>query len=710
MENNSYMEWSNGTLHVALRIGRDSPVGVAYLHPAEAASAPLASGPALVEILTVEEGRARTSQRYAESAVGKRLRYAGHTATMEGNWHTLTVVQRDAETGLEAEVVLRAAMGAATVQAVTTLRNTGSKPLSLQAVSTLALPLLAGYRPVDAATLQLASATSQWLGENQWTVEDLRRNLPDLNLGVHAQDQRGHLLRASTSSWSTGGPLPTAALVDADEQWCWMWQVEHNGGWAWELSETRDALGLALLGPTDDQHSWLHSLQPGEEFSTVPAALAISQKGLHGAIAQMTSHRRALRAQTLQSQPSVIYNDFMNTLMGDPSTERLLPLVTAAADAGADIFCIDAGWYDDTTDWWDAVGEWQPSSARFPNGFFEVTDAIRSCGMGVGLWLEPEVVGIRSAMAASLPDEAFLQRRGVRVVEHGRYHLDFRHPAARAHLDETVDRLVEDFNTVYFKLDYNIIAGTGTDLGASSSGAGLLGHNRAYLDWLDGVKARHPEVIIENCASGAMRQDYALLARLDLQSTSDQQDPMLYPPIAANAFLSVLPEQAANWAYPQPEMDDEEICFTMATGMLGRMCLSGFLDRMTTDQLALVREAVSAHKEILPEIQASTAFYPSGIPLWNDQWLSVGLRASERDLVTVWQRGHAQNELTLHLPRWAGQEITISWLGFGKGFETKWDQSGYLFLSATLRNGHPYAATFTVQAAWGTPERVKPNS
>jgi alpha-galactosidase len=313
-------------------------------------------------------------------------------------------------------------------------------------------------------------------------------------------------------------------------------------------------------------------------------------------------------------------------------------------------------------------------------------------------------------MAASLPDEAFLQRRGVRVVEHGRYHLDFRHPAARAHLDETVDRLVEDFNTVYFKLDYNITAGTGTDLGASSSGAGLLGHNRAYLDWLDGVKARHPQVIIENCASGAMRQDYALLARLDLQSTSDQQDPMLYPPIAANAFLSVLPEQAANWAYPQPEMDDEEICFTMATGMLGRMCLSGFLDRMTTDQLALVREAVSAHKEILPEIQASTAFYPSGIPLWNDQWLSVGLRASERDLVTVWQRGHAQNELTLHLPRWAGQEITISWLGFGKGFETKWDQSGYLFLSATLRNGHPYAATFTVQAAWGTPERVKPNS
>lgn len=694
-----YIAWSNGTLHLALNIDRESPVGVAYLHPAEAPSAPLASGPALLEILTVEEGRARTSQRYAESAVGKRLRYAHHTATTEGNWHILTVLQRDAETGLEAETVLRAATGGRTIQAVTTVRNNGADPVSLQAVSTLALPVLAGHRPANAATLRLASATSQWLGENQWTLEDLRRDLPDLNLGFHAQDQRGHLLRASTSSWSTGGPLPTAALVDADDQWCWMWQVEHNGGWAWELSETRDALCLALLGPTDDQHNWLHTLEPGEEYSTVPAALAISRQGLHGALAEMTSHRRALRGQTFYGQPPVVYNDFMNTLMGDPSTEKLLPLVKAAAEAGADIFCIDAGWYDDTSDWWDAVGEWQPSSARFPNGLSEVTDAIHSSGMGVGLWLEPEVVGVRSAMAASLPEEAFLQRQGVRVVEHGRYHLDFRHPAARAHLDRTVDRLVNDFNTVYFKLDYNITAGTGTDLGASSSGAGLLGHNRGYLHWLDGVKARHPHVIIENCASGAMRQDYALLARLDLQSTSDQQDPLRYPPIAANAFFSVLPEQAANWAYPQPEMDEEGIRFTMATGMLGRMCLSGFLDKMAPGQLALVREAVTEHKALLPEIEASSAFYPSGIPLWNDQWLSVGLRASERDLVTVWQRGHDQNELTLHLPRWTGQEITISWLGSGRGFETKWDPSGYLFLSATPGSRHPYAATFTVQAA-----------
>lgn len=691
------ISWTNGIFHLILRSGTDQPVTVGSLDPRHEPSTLFEPGPALVQILTVQHGRARASQRYGESAIGTRLRYTGHETGNDGRWQTLTVWQRDDETGIEAEVVFRAATGARALQAVTTVRNTGKESVQLQAVTSLALPLVSGGRAVDLHGLRLASGTSQWLGENQWTLEPLRSVLPDLNLGFHDQDQRGHLLRSSTSSWSTGGPLPTGALVDADDRWSWMWQVEHNGGWVWELSETRHGANLALLGPTDDQHHWLHLLQPGQEFSSVPASVAVSDEGLYGALAEMTTHRRALRGTPVTAGPPVIYNDFMNTLMGEPNTERLLPLIKSAKSAGADVFCIDAGWYDDRSDWWDAVGEWQPSTGRFPNGLTEVTDAIGLHGMGVGIWLEPEVVGVRSPMAEALPAEAFLQRNGTRVVEHGRYHLDFRHPAVKAHLDETVDRLVHDFGVSYFKLDYNITAGPGTDVYASSTGAGLLGHNRAYLAWLDGIKTRHPLVTIENCASGAMRQDYALLSRLDLQSTSDQQDLLLYPPIAANSFFSVLPEQAAHWAYPQADMTDGEIHFTLATGMLGRMCLSGFLDKMTSEQMSMVRAAVTAHKDLLPEIHAASAFMPGGIPRWEDQWLSVGLQAANRDLITVWNRGGIDNQLTLHLPRWEGREISVDWIGAAGTFDFKWDASGYLVV--TQASTEVAAGTFAVSAA-----------
>jgi alpha-galactosidase len=49
----------------------------------------------------------------------------------------------------------------------------------------------------------------------------------------------------------------------------------------------------------------------------------------------------------------------MNTLAGDPTKQKLLPLIEVAAEVGCEYFCIDAGWYADGP-WWDSVGLWLP--------------------------------------------------------------------------------------------------------------------------------------------------------------------------------------------------------------------------------------------------------------------------------------------------------------------------------------------------------------
>ena len=91
----------------------------------------------------------------------------------------------------------------------------------------------------------------------------------------------------------------------------------------------------------------------------------------------------------------------MNALMGDPTTEKLLPLIDAAADVGRRDFCIDAGWYDDDGDWWPSVGAWEPSTVRFGElGLPGLLQVIRDRGMTPGLWVEPEVVGVRSPVAS----------------------------------------------------------------------------------------------------------------------------------------------------------------------------------------------------------------------------------------------------------------------------------------------------------------------
>jgi alpha-galactosidase len=621
----------------------------------------------LVEVTATGHGRMWSGERFIETAIGDRLSYLSHETVQDGGRERTTIRLADATTGLAADVTLEARPGSGFLRARVRLANEGGTALRLESVSTLTL---GGIVDADAGLddLTLHWADNDWLAECRWRQDAFRKRVVPLSRSAHGHEGRGCFERYSQGSWSTGRHLPVAGLTDSAGR-AWLWQIESSAGWRFETGEREGAAYVALFGPDDAHHQWHHTLAPGEEFHTVPAVLVQTETGgLDAAFGELTDYRRGIR----RDHPDrlalpVIYNDYMNTLMGDPTTERLLPLIEAAGAAGAEVFVIDAGWYDDDAQgWWDAVGAWEPAARRFPGGLPEVLDAVRAHGMTPGLWLEPEVVGVRSPLAGTLPPEAFFRRGGLRVTEHGRHHLDLRHPAARAHLDEVVDRLVGEWGVGYLKLDYNINIGPGTENGSESPGAGLLGHHRAHLDWMASLLDRHPDLVLENCGSGGLRMDYAQLAVAQLQSTSDQQDLLRYPPIAAAAATAVIPEQAAVWAYPQPDHTLDEIAFTLTGALLGRVHLSGFLNLMSEEQAGLVRSAISVYKELRPELGGARPFWPLGLPAWDDAWLAHGLRGQGATFLTVWRRApgdagtpdpSADTDRTLTIPHLRGAHV-----------------------------------------------------
>ncbi|MFC4503541.1 MULTISPECIES: alpha-galactosidase [Streptomyces] len=629
----------------------------------------------LVEVTATGHGRMWSGERFIETAIGDRLTYRAHETVQGRGRERTTIHLADPVTGLAAEVTLEASSGAGFLRGQVRLANEGSAPLRLESVTTLTLGGIADADG-DLDGLTLHWADNDWLAECRWRQAAFRDQVVPLSRSAHGHEGRGCFERYSQGSWSTGRHLPVAALSDQEGR-TWLWQIESSAGWRFETGEREGAAYVALFGPDDAHHQWHHTLAPGEGFTTVPAVLVRTEAGgLDAAFGELTDYRRGIRRVHPDHRTlPVIYNDYMNTLMGDPTTEKLMPLIEAAGAAGAEVFVIDAGWYDDDAQgWWDAVGAWEPAPHRFPGGIQEVLDAIRRHGMTPGLWLEPEVVGVRSPLAHSLPPEAFFQRGGLRVTEHGRHHLDVRHPAARAHLDEVVDRLVGEWGVGYLKLDYNINIGPGTENGLESAGAGLLGHHRAHLDWMSSLLDRHPGLVLENCGSGGLRMDYAQLAVAQLQSTSDQQDPLRYPPIAAAAATAATPEQAAVWAYPQPDQSLDEIAFTLTGALLGRVHLSGFLNLMSDEQFDLVRSAIRAYKDIRPEISGALPFWPLGLPAWEDTWIAHGLRGQDSTYLTVWRREpdvgggetaqsrHGRNEpvddrCTLALPRLRGAHV-----------------------------------------------------
>src|SRR5699024_12205592 len=87
-------------------------------------------------------------------------------------------------------------------------------------------------------------------------------------------------------------------------------------------------------------------------------------------ISQLTSYRRWLLRHRRDEPMPLVYNDFMNTLMGQPSTQALIPLVKEAGALGLDVFCIDAGWVASPAlgDGRAAIGEWNEAKDRFDDG------------------------------------------------------------------------------------------------------------------------------------------------------------------------------------------------------------------------------------------------------------------------------------------------------------------------------------------------------
>jgi alpha-galactosidase len=610
--------FSPGGIELVLQHG-DHPVlvGSLALPGDESAVAPHR----LVELFTNGNRRSRVTAALVGSVVGERLRYVSHEEA-DG---TLAVTQTDPVDGLLVTTTIRAA--GASLQLSTTVRNDGERSVALLVLSSLALlvPAKSGHR--------LLSGRSEWLGEGRYTEQPVTGLLPDLDLPLYHQDSRGRHAVTGTGSWSTAGALPTGALLD-DEGVSIAWQVESTAGWMWELSQAELGTVIVATGPTEADHGFVTRIAPGESFTGVSAGVSLARGGRDAVIAELTRYRRSLLPP--RAGLPVIYNDYMNTLMGQPSTEALAPLIAGAAAAGAEYFCIDAGWFTDDRDHWAGIGMWEEAPTRFTDGLRPVINAIRASGMVPGLWLEPEAVGVRSPLIDLLPDEAFFQRAGSVLVEQDRRLLDLRHPAARAHLDAVVDRLVADYGVGYLKLDYNVDAGSGTDVDADSAAAGLLAHTRALYDWLDGIQQRHAGLLIENCASGAMRMDYGVLPHAHIQSTSDQQNGVLYAVIAASAPLSILPEQAGNWAYPAAEMTDGELATTLVSGVMGRMMLSGFLDRLSDAQRAATHEAVALHKRWRERIADGVPVWPLGLPTQGAAANALGFRDGDETLLAVW--------------------------------------------------------------------------
>lgn len=615
-----------------------------------------------VNISGLDRPLERHGNKYIVTSPGYRLKFKDFKDTGNQLGRKLEIVTFDEDTGLEVVSHFQFYNGISVARTWTTVTNNGNDDVTLEYVSSFALTGIEkeGLLSQD-EKMSLKVCHNSWQRELQWQ----EYTLPQLGIELCQPLKEQHSSKVigftNVGNWSAKEYIPMGYLENKETNSAIFWQIEHNGSWHWEISDQEGHLYLQLSGPSEIESHWSKNLKTGETFCSVPCAVGVCTGGFDYAMGELTKYRRKIRRRNRDNETlAVIFNDYMNCLWGDPTTEKEIPLIDAAAEAGCEYFCIDAGWYDKGF-WWDGVGQWQESKERFPNGLKEVTDYIRSKNMIPGVWLELEVMGIKCPMVNEVCDDTwFFTRHGKRIHDRSRYQLDFRNPKVIAHANEVIDRLVSQYGVGYIKMDYNIEPGIGTEYNADSVGDGLLEHERAYLSWLDSIFKKYPKLIIENCSSGGLRMDYAMLSRYSIQSTSDQDDYKRYCTISANAPSALCPEQAAVWSYPMVSGDKEEVVFNMINAMMLRIHQSGHLVNIEPDRKALVKEAIDVYKTMRKDIKNALPFWSLGTSCFSDEWVSLGLKTENTAYLAVWRRESSKDTCILPIEFIKGKNAKIS--------------------------------------------------
>ncbi len=117
------------------------------------------------------------------------------------------------------------------------------------------------------------------------------------------------------------------------------------------------------------------------------------------------------------------------------------------------------------------------------------------------------------------------------------------------------------------------------------------------------------------------------------------------------------PEQGAVWAYPQAGDTLDEVAFTMAGALLGRIHLSGGLTELEPAARDLVHEAVAVYKALRADLPQALPLWPLGLPGWEDPWIALALRTPATTYLTAWRRPGAEAAQDLVLPHLLGADV-----------------------------------------------------
>ena len=566
--------------------------------------------------------------------------------------------------------------GTGTIAQRNTIVNTGDTDIRINRFSSTYIEGIArGFHRKD---VMIHFCNNCWEGEAQW----VSRTPYEFGLhpvSKHTWSRIGRNI-SSVGSWSTCRYYPLLFIEDRTDNKTWYF--EHEGGFSWAIElgtkGTTEELEICVEvnGFDENQSGFTYTLKPNDKYTTSKAIYGVVDGGIDEAVSELIRYKRLTDKKRFKEIP-VCFNDYMNCLWGRPDEKKLIPLIDSAAEVGVEVFCIDDGWYINEGNDFN-FGDWIENDAKFGEyGFSGIIEYIKSKGMKPGIWFEIEICVPQSKIFKMCTDSVLM--RDGKPVGNDRCFLNFRNEKIREYLTARIEHFY-NMGVRFIKNDYNHTTGIGCDNSGHSYAYGLIENTKAFYGFIDEITKKFPDLIIENCGSGAMRCDNGTLKHFNLQSSSDQEMFNNNPSILWGMQRCMLPEKTGIWSFPFPleyscipdgtaiyddeyykkMSDGEQTIFNMACAMFGVMYLSGHIEMCDEYNKRLIKEGIEVYKKDRNFLLGAEPLliYPQQ-KLFSDGYSVIALRNGDKIRLGVF-KFNADSNLEIDLSKQIGNDSKLT--------------------------------------------------
>lgn len=458
------------------------------------------------------------------------------------------------------------------------------------------------YLPIRKGDVWISHLHGSWANEAKLTTEPLTTGMKVIKNKDGARnahtDHAEVMISLDGRPLENHGPVIGAAL-------CW------SGNYRLRFDTLDDNFHYFFAGINEDASEYI--LEPKEVFATPELALTYSNEGLGGASRSFHRWARQNKIHHADRPRDILLNSWEGVYF-NINEEGMVQMMKDIADLGGELFVMDDGWFGDKYPRLSdnsSLGDWVVDTRKLPNGLSALTRAAKEQGIKFGIWLEPEMTNLTSELYEKHPDWIICQdnrqprpgRGGTQLV------LDLSNPDVQDFIYQTIDRLMtENPEIAYIKWDSNMgVANYGSSYLPKGKQSHLnIDYHRGLCKVMQRIRAKYPDLVIQNCASGGGRANYGLMPYFEEFWTSDNTEALqriymqwgtsyFFPAVAMGSHVASSPSHQTGRLMP--------LKFRFDVAMTGRLGMEMQPKNMTANERDFARKAIATYKRIRPVIQ-----------------------------------------------------------------------------------------------------------